>query len=310
MIVTVTMNPALDKTARVDRLAPGGLNRLSDVIIDAGGKGLNVSKTIAALGGESVATGFLGGAVGTQVKGLLSDQGIQADFVHIGQPTRTNLKVLSPVEGITEFNEPGPAVTAAELTALTEKLSSYARPGALIVLTGSLPLGLAPSVYRDLVATLREGGARVFVDADGEPFRLALDAAPDFVKPNTFELAQLFSLPVEPDLDERVGLCRRLVERGIGLVALSMGAEGALFVTAEEVLAFPGLSVEARSTVGAGDGMVAALVFAFEQGLPLAEAARLALASSAGAVTTEGTKPPTRALVDELAGRVSFSRMA
>ena len=313
-IVTVTLNPALDKTAAISKLVPGGLNRLENIVLDAGGKGINVSKMIFAIGGSSVASGFLGGGSGDEIERTLGKLGIKTDFVKISQPTRTNLKVLCDEHGITEFNEPGAFVSAEELGALKEKLLGLTKPGMLFVFSGSLPRGIEPDVYAALIRAVKEKGAAVFLDADGAAFKAAVEANPDYIKPNLFELTQYFGETIKPSaapeekLDFCAVLCRRLIDKGIKIVTVSMGAEGAMFVTETEELYAPGLKLKALSTVGAGDSMVGALVYAFQKGMPLTEAAALGLAASAGAVTTEGTKPPSRDLVDNLIKQVRILR--
>ncbi len=300
MIITVTMNPAIDKTVDLDNMVHGGLNRLKNVIIDAGGKGINVSKTIKELGGETIATGFVGGSGGMLIKKVLQDLGIQADFVEIKNEVRTNLKVVEADGNVTEFNEPGPVVSEDELEALTQKLLGYADEKALFVLAGSIPNGVSKNVYQTLTAKLKEKGAKVFVDADGELFIHSLEAGPDIIKPNRHELEEYFHKDYRVDEAELVDMGRSLMEKGIGMIAISLGQMGALFMTKEKVLRCPGLKVEAHSTVGAGDAMVAALSFGYNQGLSLEECAKLGIATSAGAVTTKGTKPPKRELVDTL----------
>jgi len=303
-IITVTLNPALDKTAHVSSLVQGGLNRLEDIVLDAGGKGINVSKMIAALGGASVATGFLGGGSGEEIERLLHDLEIQTDFVKTGHPTRTNLKLYSPAHGITEFNEPGAPVSDDEIEALKERLMGYASPSATFVFAGSLPQGADTDTYADLIRMVKKKGASVFLDTDSAAFRAAIEMKPDYIKPNIFELTQYFGEQGKPE--NCASLCRQFIDKGIKMAAVSMGAEGAMFVTATEALYAPGLAIQAQSTVGAGDSMVGALVYAFHQGLPLRDAAALGIAASAGAVTTAGTKPPDRALVDELLKQVTF----
>ncbi len=306
VIVTVTLNPSMDKTAETGALMPGGLNRLENIALDAGGKGVNVSKMIAALNSESVATGFLGGGTGQEMEAmLLRTAGVEPDFIRIGQTTRTNLKVWSPKHGITEFNEPGPFVTAGEMEALRAKLIERAGPRAAFVFSGSLPLGVEPDIYARLIRAVKAKGASAFLDADGEAFRLALEAKPDFIKPNIFELLQYFGRK-EATLKESAALCRELIARGVGALALSMGAEGALFVSEAEAFYSPGLKVKALSTVGAGDSMVGAFVFALSRGMSFRDSAALAMAASAGAVTTEGTKPPDRETVYEFIKQVAF----
>jgi 1-phosphofructokinase len=300
MIITVTMNPAIDKTVDLEHMVHGGLNRVKNVIMDAGGKGINVSKTIKELGGETIASGFVGGSGGMLIKKVLQELGIQSDFVEIQNEIRTNLKIVEVDGNVTEFNEPGPIVSEEEMGALTEKLLSYANEEALFVLAGSIPNGISKTVYQTLTQKLKEKGAKVFVDADGELFIHSLEAGPDIIKPNRHELEEYFHKDYRVDEAELISMGQSLLENGIGMIAISLGQMGALFLTKDQVLRCPGLKVEAHSTVGAGDAMVAALSYGIHQGMPLADCAKLGVATSAGAVTTRGTKPPKRELVDEL----------
>lgn len=304
MIITVTLNPALDKTASCCKVLPGALNRLNNIKVDAGGKGINVSKTIAALGGKTLATGFIGGSTGDEIDEILKNMGIETDFVRVSGHTRSNLKVLTESLEITEFNEPGPEISAEEFFALKDKLTSLAGINSLFVFSGSIPQGLAPDTYRVLIEAVRKKGARAFLDADGEAFRHALSAKPDFVKPTIFELMQFYNEATEQPKKELVRLCERLIETGVGRVALSMGADGAIFVSPDEALFSPGIEVQVKSTVGAGDAMTGAFAFAFERGMNFRKSAALAMAASAGAVTTQGTHPSERRTVDALLRRV------
>ncbi len=308
-IITVTLNPALDKTARLDKLRPGGLNRLGEVLLDAGGKGVNVSKTIAALGGTSTASGFAGGGAGGEILHALERLGIDHDFVRIAGSTRTNLKIVAGDGGLTELNEPGPAITAEEFAELEEKLRGWAGGDALCVFSGSVPKGVGPDVYARLIRLVHAAGGTAFLDADGEAFAAALAEGPAFVKPNRFELFQYFGETESGDLTVMLRLCRKLLDRGVRRLALSLGSAGALFVKADEIYHAPGLAVEARSCVGAGDSMVGAAAYGLARGMSWRDTAALALATSAGAVTTMGTKPPDRRLVEELLGRVELRRM-
>jgi 1-phosphofructokinase len=306
MIITVTMNPAIDKTGEIDCFERGGLNRLKNVILDAGGKGINVSKTIKELGGETLATGFLGGSGGGFIKRVLCEQGIPFDFIEIRNEIRSNLKVVEADGNVTELNEPGPVVTKEELEALTNKLLNYANKDAIFILAGSIPSGIPKDVYHTLTLKIKEKGAKVFLDADGELFIQALEAGPDLIKPNRTELEEYFHKNDRVQENELITLGQRLLQKGIGMVSISLGPMGALFITKDNVLRCPGLNVDAHSTVGAGDAMVAALSYGFSQGLTLEECAKLGIAASAGAVTTKGTKPPTRELVDELIKKVEI----
>jgi len=316
MILTVTLNPALDKTAFVDKMKAGCLNRLRGLRLDAGGKGINVSAVIRALGGRSIATGFAGGGAGEELLSLVAKKGLEADFIRIAGVTRTNLKVVDMDGSLTELNEPGPEIKPQEWLEMKKKLSGYGRTGNTVVLSGSLLAGLGMDTYSGLSATLRKRGAAVFLDADGEALKLSLEShpseVPDYIKPNRYELLQYFGLADDESITEKklVELCCFLLCRGIKMVALSMGGGGAIFANKSGVWKSPGLDVQVRSTVGAGDSMTGALVYGFGQGLQDEQCFALAMAASAGACTTEGTNPPNRALVNKLLGRVRMEKLA
>ena len=190
MIVTVTMNPAIDKTVDIDALERGGLNRIHHVELDAGGKGINVSKTIHELGGTSLATGFIAGNAGKIIRNVMEEWQIENDFIEVSGETRTNTKVFESSGELTELNEPGPVVEEKDIKALLEKLLGYAGEDTLFVLAGSVPQGVSKDIYREITNLVHQKGAKVLLDADGELFTNALDAAPDIIKPNRAELEQ------------------------------------------------------------------------------------------------------------------------
>lgn len=309
MIITVTLNPAVDKTADLTHFEHGGLNRLTNIINDAGGKGINVSKTIKALGGNSIATGFLGGSAGMLIETALNDLGIEHDFIKVSGNTRTNLKVVEQNGFVTELNEPGPEISDENMKALTEKLLSYAGEDTIYVFAGSIPASVDKDAYCDLIRAVKGKGSKVFLDADGELFVKGLQAQPTIIKPNKVELEEHFGMDHSATEEELVFMGKKLLEDGMELVAVSRGAMGALFFTKDAVYSCPGLKVEAHSTVGAGDAMVAALTYGIDSKLDLVDCIRLGVATSAGAVTTKGTKPPTRELVDELMQKVDVQSL-
>lgn len=309
MIVTVTMNPAIDKTVEISALIPGGLNRIRKVEYDAGGKGINVSKTICELGGESIATGFLGGNAGNTIANVLENCRIKGDFIWVDGETRTNTKVFEESGAVTELNEPGPAISADQIEELLRKLEAYATEKTLFILAGSIPSGVDKHIYAEITKRVHEKGATVLLDADGELFRNSLEEQPDIIKPNRVELEEYAGFDYRASEEELLGLAERLLEKGIGTVAISMGKGGAMLVRDGYRVKCPALSVKAHSTVGAGDAMVAALAYAWDQGLDDDETVRLCMAASAGAVTTIGTKPPARELVDTLMEQVVIEKI-
>lgn len=309
MIITVSMNPAIDKTVEIGKLIPGGLNRIRKVEYDAGGKGINVSKTIRELGGESIATGFLGGNAGKTIENVLNEKNIRNDFVWVEGETRTNTKVFEENGEVTELNEPGPVIGEEEMKALMDKLAGYANEEALFILAGSIPSGVDKHVYAEITRLVHAKGGKVLLDADGELFRNSLAASPDMIKPNRVELEEYAGIDYRASDEEVLGLARELLGKGMETVAVSMGKSGAMLVRKGYEVKCPALSVKAHSTVGAGDAMVAALAYSWDQHLDNEKTVRLCIATSAGAVTTVGTKPPARSLVDELKRQVIIERI-
>ncbi|MBE7722777.1 1-phosphofructokinase [Lacrimispora indolis] len=306
MIVTVTMNPAIDKTVDIERFERGDLNRIKRVELDAGGKGINVSKTIKELGGESIATGFVGGTSGTIIKQVLADLSIQTDFVEVKGETRTNLKVVEETGEVTELNEPGPEVSEEQLNDLLKRLEGYAKPDTLFVLAGSIPAGIPTDIYRRITELAHRKGAKVLLDADGPLFSESLKAAPDMLKPNRSELERHYQMDYRASEQELVSMGEKLLEHGAAMTVISLGQMGAMFLTKEKRYRCPGLRVKAHSTVGAGDALVAAMAYSWDEKLPFETCIRLCMGASAGAVTSIGTKPPHRSLVDELVKQVQL----
>lgn len=305
MIITVTFNPAVDKTAEVNTLIVGGLNRLFNVRQDAGGKGINVSKTLKALGTSSLAVGFLGGSAGTFIEQALEKAGIASHFVHVNGNTRTNLKVLNAQMELTELNEPGPQISADQIEDLIRVILSDAKENDLVILSGNVAPGVPDDVYALIIERLREKKIRCILDADGALFRKGIKAGPYAIKPNRYELAQYFGLPEDELTTEKmVELGSRFLNEDTRLVAISMGIEGSLFLSADEVISAPALKIDYQSSVGAGDAMVAAIADGLEKGMSLPDLVSWAVAVSAGACTTQGTQPAELSVVEELRSRV------
>lgn len=309
MIYTVTLNPALDKTVEIPGMALDTVNRITEMRTDPGGKGINVSKVIAKLGGESCAAGILGGGSGKMLEKLLENENFTTRFRFVEGQTRTNIKIIDR-EGHTntDINEPGLTVTAAELNALLRELLAELRPGDIVVLAGSLPKGAPQDTYRTWTAACKKAGARVFLDADGALLAEGLKAAPYLIKPNDDELSRLAGKKLET-LEELTAEGRRLLERGIERVVISLGGRGALYLRKGSTIYAEGLKVPVGSTVGAGDSVVAALAYAEAQGLSEEEAVRLSTAAGAANVMCSGTQAAEREAVEALLPKVRFSHL-
>ena len=306
MIITVTLNPALDKTVEIPDFSLDAVNRITAMRTDPGGKGLNVSKVIAKLGGTSTVVGVLGGTTGRRIADAMDALGIACQFTFVEGETRTNLKVIDPARHTnTDLNEPGLTVDQETLDHMRDALVAAIRPGDIVVLSGSLPKGAPADTYGSWTAACRTAGARVFLDADGEPLAHGLAAKPYLAKPNNHELSRLTGRALET-ADDLLTAARTLIADGVERVVVSMGGDGALFVSADGAYRAEGLRVPVGSTVGAGDSMVAALAYAAEQGMADADTVRLAVATSAANVMCSGSQAAERSAVDELLPRVVF----
>ena len=300
MIITVTLNPALDKTARIDALQIGELNRLEDMVIDVAGKGISVARMVSVLGEVPLATGFIGEGNGEYILHTLDKLKIPSDFIRVKGDNRTNLKVIDRNGCLTEINEPGITVTESDGLKLFEQLAKKATSNGIFVLSGSRCQGVDTEIYARMIRMIHQHGGKAFLDVDGEAFEAALLEKPDFIKPNRHELLEYFKVKGDLSLLELKELCHQLLQKGVPQIALSMGAEGAMFLREDKCVYGKGLKVVCRSPVGAGDSIVAAFAYGTKRKFSWKEMARLAIAASAGAVTTEGTKPPSRQVIEAL----------
>ena len=301
--LTVTLNPAIDCFATVPHFIIGAVNRVETATEIAGGKVVNVEAALADYGLRVAATGFLGRENSAPFDELFVRKQITDGFVRLAGRTRVGIKVVDPIgPETTDINFPGLAPAAADLAALRSRIAALTAPW--VVVAGSLPPGVAGDFYRELVAGLKDSGARVALDTSGDALSAAIAAAPTLVKPNLNELAALVGRTLQTE-DEIVTAARGLVLRGVELVAVSMGAAGAYFVTAEEAVLARSPTVPVASTVGAGDAMVAGIVVAQLRGQPLQECARLATAFSAHALTRQASRETDVArAIDALASAV------
>ncbi|MBR7164419.1 MAG: 1-phosphofructokinase [Clostridia bacterium] len=288
-ILTVTLNPCIDKTIILESFCEGGLNRAESARSDAGGKGINVAKVLKRFDAGVLAVGILGEGGSEAVTGELDKRGICHDFVLVPGATRTNYKLQDKAKGqVTEVNEPGFFVNEKALNETVSLIKKYLPETGVMVLAGSLAPGIDADIYKQLILLAKEQGVPVILDADGTAFREALEAAPFAVKPNRFELEQLSGKTLATD-EELLAYGRSLLERGISLVVVSLGAQGAMYITEHESLRVTLAPIECQSTVGAGDSMVAAVAHSIVQKKDLVSLAKTA--SAAGTVTA--SKPGT-----------------
>ncbi|MFE1248830.1 1-phosphofructokinase [Streptomyces sp. NPDC058766] len=288
MILTVTPNPSLDRTYEVPSLDRGEVIRATGERMDPGGKGVNVSRAITAAGRRTVAVLPLGGAPGALVADLLDAQGIEVAAVPVAGATRSNIALAEADGVLTKINAPGPELTGAERELLLETVRLQSRDASWIACCGSLPRGLAPSFYADLVARTHAAGARIALDTSGPALLEALRERPDVVKPNAEELAEAVGRPLTT-VGDAVKAAEELRGKGARAVLASLGADGQLLVN-EEGAWFGSARVDAvRSNVGAGDSSLAGFLIAGGHG---PEALASAVAHGAAAVQLPGSVMP------------------
>ncbi len=287
-VVTVTVNPAIDQTVWIPGFRAGAVNRVVGEETSPGGGGINVAADLARFDVSVLATGLLGAQNATSFEALLAHEGIVDAFVRIEGITRTDVKIADDLARVTtDVNFPGFAVAAEELDALTAAVTAAVVPGRWVVLAGSLPVGAPATTYRHLVDAVHARGGLVALDTSGPALADALRATPELVKPNLTELEELVGRALR-DRDDVLAAARALVATGVTTVVVSLGAEGALFVRAEEAVFAAPLPVKVATTVGAGDAMMAGTVAGLLQGLALADVAALATAFSAVTITRVG----------------------
>jgi 1-phosphofructokinase len=300
MIATVTLNPAIDKSVTVPRFAVGQTNRGEVRRTDAGGKGINVAKALKQLGAEVCALGFVAGSNGHFILEALAAYGIPADFTNVPGETRVNLKIHDPVYGTeTELNEPGFQVLPEHLEALKQKIKEHGPRSEVIVFSGSLPPGAPPETFAELISIARLLAAKCILDTAGAALQCGLAAMPLLVKPNRAEAEELLQVRLKT-LGELAEAARKLLAMGAEKVVISMGADGAVAATKQDLLWAHPPAITPRSSVGAGDAMVAALAYGEVEHLPFRESFRLAMAAGAAAVTTEGSGVADLALIQSL----------
>lgn len=309
-IATLTLNPAIDQSAAISDFTAGEVNRVDWERSDPGGKGVNVASFLSDLGFRVTVTGFLGRENSAVFERLFQDKGMTDRFLRVPGKTRVNVKIIDEAQHrITDINFPGQTVGAAELASVRDVLTALIADHQWFVLSGSLPSGVPLDFYAELVGLLKAAGKRVVLDTSGEPMRAAIGSAPYAIKPNIAELEEVLGSPL-PDRAAIVKAARILVKGGIEYVVISMGKDGALFVDARECLLALPPAVEVKSTVGAGDAMVAGFVAARLRGGSLADCARLATATAVGALTQLGPRLPSPQAVESIAQQVTVQAVA
>jgi 1-phosphofructokinase family hexose kinase len=312
MIITVTLNAALDKTLEVPNFTPGRRHRTVDQTTMAGGKGVNVARAIKRLGQPVIATGLAGGSTGNRIVEALHDEAILNGFVRIREESRTNTAVLDPTTGLhTEINERGPSVSAHELELFYEKLLYLAKGASICVFAGSLPRGVDPDVYAGLIREVRKIGVTTVIDTEGEPLRLAMRAEPHVVSPNELEAEELVGHEFN-DVADRAHAVAEIARLGAGEAIMTVpdgcyahvldgGVPTSYRVRVEEQ--------ESRSEIGSGDAFLAGYVAARYSGRPPVDCLRFGVACGAESTQHFGAGLIDPGRVEKLLGEVEAERL-
>ena len=303
MIYTVTLNPSIDFIVRLDELTLGSVNRMTSDDKYAGVKGINVSRVLKRLAIDNTATGFIGGFTGRFVTEGLDAEGITTDFVEVDQDTRINVKIKAQSE--TEINGAGPVITDKQLAELEAILSKLTRDD-IVVFAGSAPANLGNQVYKKLIPLVKETGAEVVCDFEGQTLLDALDYQPVLVKPNNHELADIFEVELS-NLADIEKYARKLLAKGAQNVIISMAGDGALLVTKEAAYFAKPIKGSVKNSVGAGDSMVAGFTGQYAKTHDAVEAFKWGVAC--GTATTFSDDLATAEYINDIYEKVEVEKL-
>jgi 6-phosphofructokinase 2 len=309
MIYTLTLNPALDRTLIINNLMLDDANRVKKELRHAGGKGVDVSRVLTELGGESVALGFVGGYDGMELEGRLINEGINCDFTQIADETRINIFIQNEAKkGRTSLHARGPDVSPSELATLFNKVKHLKPTPSWLVVCGSLPPGVSNNIYAQFIRLMRDKGIKVFLDSDGPPLEKGINAIPFAVKPNLFELQRLSKKKLKTQ-KEIVGFAKKLLAKGISYILVSMSEKGMYLVSKNNVLIGIPPQVNVQSTTGAGDASVAGFLYAYQQKMPIEECLKLSVACGTATALTPGTALCRKKDVDKVLKKCKIKKL-
>lgn len=293
-VLTVTFNPCIDKTITVSGFNYGGLNRVEEMREDMGGKGINVAKVLKSFDIECMAYTFVAGANGERFADALKKDGIDVVSTEVAGEIRTNQKLVNLSDKVTtEINEKGFCVSSDDCKKAFEIIKSHLDADTILVLAGSIPSGMDDGVYAELTHFANSVGAKVILDADTAKLKLGIEAKPYAIKPNLYEFELLTGKKLDTT-DKIVSEAQNLIQKGIELVVVSMGADGAVFVNKYNAYKATPFAIDCQSTVGAGDSMVAALSYSLHKGFDLKETAKLCVAAGSITSSKAGTQVCTK----------------
>ncbi|MBA3726319.1 MAG: 1-phosphofructokinase [Armatimonadetes bacterium] len=296
MILSVTLNPSVDRTLIVETLKVADTNRVLNTETDAGGKGINVARVVGELGIDVLATGFLAGKPGLYVKHVLDQEGVPHSFVEVPGETRLNVLVESADGPPTTFNERGPEISNESWTQLLDTICSRIDSFTYVAMGGSIPPGLGPEAFSEIVSAVDRP---CVVDADGAAMRIALDCKPFMVKPNRQEAERLLNVTIG-DVGRALRAARELRDRGVTIAIVSLGKDGAVMSSGQGDFVAEPPRVEAVSTVGAGDSLIGGFMYGLEKCMSYEDCLRWGIAAGAATATTDASEICKRPKVEEL----------
>lgn len=309
MIGTITLNPSIDQRWIVDGLAKDDANRAKSVLETPGGKGINVSKVIRELGGDTRAYALLGGLTGELLKELVKGLDFPLSWVRIRGNTRMNTIVTDVKDRTqTRISAPGPRMSVSELAGFVRVLLRAKPKPVFWVFGGSPPRGLSGSVYRDLIRTLQKSGTPCVLDADDEALRMGVEAKPFMIKPNEHEMQRLYGKKLHTIHDHHRA-ARVFVKKGIHLVVVSLASRGALFVTNKEAFRIGAPPVTVKSHIGAGDSLIGGVIWGLAKKMSLRDAAKVGIAAGASAVMREAPRLCRREDIPRLLKRLRVEEL-
>jgi tagatose 6-phosphate kinase len=288
MILTVTLNVAVDKAYTVDELRPGEVIRIRECSYTAGGKGLNVSKTAKIAGADVISTGFVGGYAGTLIEEQVATKHLTCDFIYVGGETRTCINIIDQKSKLqTELLEPGFKINKKEIERLHDRFDKLLATADVVTISGSVPCGCSESIYAEMIEKVLKKGKKVILDSSGNLLATGIKAHPTMVKPNAEEFKALIGKD-SMDRDTMLHYAKKLHKNGIEYVVISLGLEGALMICDEGTYWGITPNIPVANTVGCGDSMVAAFAIGFERHYSVTELLRYAVAvSTSSALTME-----------------------
>ena len=289
MILTVTLNAAIDKRYVVDNFKTGEVNRVKECTYVPGGKGLNVSKPASIYGAEVVATGFVGGHAGAYIEDALKPFGIKSAFYHVGAESRSCINIWDEINQVqTEFLEPGFTLTDEDFAGFEEEFRGLVKEAKVVAMSGSVPKGLDGTAYQRLVKIVKDAGIPVILDTSGKLLEMGIEAAPTMIKPNIDEIRMITGKHCD-DIQDIINAAKEIHAKGVEIVAVSLGGDGSIVVGDEGIFRARVPKIDAVNTVGCGDSMIAGFALGLSKGLSLPETLKLASAISAAAAMREET---------------------